>query len=291
MKSRCRQSAVALLLVMWGLFIMSFAILGLISLLQINIGNASGMERLALASSLAFAGVTMGRNPDFPANGHPETLRFPDGGTLEVSTVSENGKLNVNVLLANGERDTLRALWRLWGLTDGEADTVLDCLLDYVEPGGNRRLNGAKAPQYRAAGLPPPPGRLFRSIDEMTRVLHFDLVTAHKPDWRNFLTIYGDGRLDLRSASPDVIRAWCRVGDASARAIHEGGANFGDLEAVRLALGLTSKEFAELQGRLSLGGPVRRVRSTGTFAQARRTIEAIYQVNDASALILEWREW
>jgi len=291
MKRPSRGRALALLLVMWALFIMSFSILGLISLLKIDIGGASGMERLALASSLAFAGVTLGRNADFPADGHPEVFRFPDGGRIEVSTVSENGKLNVNVLLGGGDRDTLRALFRLWGLSDVEADTVLDCLLDYVEPGGSRRLNGAKAPQYRAAGRPAPPGRLFRSIDEMTRVLNFDLVTRHQPDWRESLTIYGDGTLDLRAASADVIRACCRVGDSSARAIRQGGAGFNDLEAVRLALGLTSREFAGLQGRLALGGRVRRVRSTGAFAQATRTIEAIYQVNDASAVILEWREW
>ncbi len=291
MRSRFHPRGLALLLVMWALFIMSFAILGLISLLKIDIGNASGMERVALASSLALSGVTIGRNIDFPANGRSEQLNFPDGGKIEVSAVSENGKLNVNTLLGSGDRDVLRALFRIWGLSDVEADTVLDCLLDYVEPGGNRRLNGAKALQYKAAGRPAPPGRLFRSLDEMTRVLNFDLVTRHHPDWREALTIYGDGTLDLRAASPEVIRAYCRVGDASARAIHQGGDGLSDMAAIRMALGLTNGEFDELQGRLSLGGKVRRVRSKGTFAQATRTIEAIYQVNETSSVILEWREW
>lgn len=286
---KARQQGVALILVMWALLMMSFAVIGLIALLKVDIGNASGMERAALASSLAFAGVTMGRNADFPATGQPEKMSFPDGGSIEVLAVSENGKLNVNFLLERGERDALRTLFRLWGLSDVEADTVLDCLLDYVEPGGDRRLNGAKAPQYRAAGRPVPPGRPFRSLDEMNAALNFDLVAHAKPDWRDFLTIYGDGTVDLRAASPEVIRAVCRVGDSSARAIQQGGQS--DMEAVRIALGLTSAEFDEIQGRLSLGGKVRRVRATGAFAQAKRTIEAIYQINDTAPVVLEWREW
>ncbi|HWL52645.1 MAG TPA: hypothetical protein VNQ90_09430 [Chthoniobacteraceae bacterium] len=291
MKPRFCKRGLALLLVMWALFVMNFAIIGLLSLLTINIGGASGMERVALASSFAFAGVTLGRNDDFPVTGEPEKQTFPNDGQLEVYAVSENGRLNVNRLLESGDRETLRALFRLWGLSDVEADTVLDCLFDYVEPGGDRRLNGAKAPQYRAAGRPAPPGRLFRSIDEMTAVLHFDLVTERKPAWRDDLTIYGDGTLDLRSASPEVIRAFCRVGDSSARAIRRGAEHLNDMEGVRMALGLTSKEFEPLRGRLSLGGKVRRIHSTGISAQAKRTIEAIYQIGNTSSVILEWREW
>jgi len=286
-----RSRGLALLLVMWALFIMTFAIMGLLSLLKVDIGNASGMERVALASSLAFAGVTMGRNADFPVTGKPEKQAFPDGGRLEVIAISENSKLNVNHLLGSGDRDTLRALFRIWGLRDVEADTVLDCLLDYVEPGGNRRPNGAKAPQYRAAGRAAPPGRLFLSIDEMASVLNFELVSNLKENWREYFTIYGDGTLDLTTASPDVIRAVCRVGESSARAIQQGGSGLQDMDAVRMVMGLTEKEFETLQGQLSLGGKVRRVRSTGFFAQAKRTIEVIYQTDGSTAAILEWREW
>ncbi len=288
---RDSRSAMALLLVMWALFVMSFSIIGLLSLLKIDIGGAVGMERVALATSFAHAGVTLGRQTDFPLNGKTESFTFPDGGSLEVSAVSENGKLNVNKLLAAGDREVLRTLFRLWKLSDVEADTVVDCLLDYVEPGGNRRLNGAKAPQYRAAGRTAPPGRLFLSIEEMTRVLNFDLVTRLKPDWYDYFTIYGDGTLDLRSAAPEVIRAFCRVGEASARAIRSGGDALPDLDAVQLALGFTSKEFEAMRSRVTLGGKVRRIRSTGVFAQASRTMEVICQPGEKSSVILEWREW
>lgn len=286
---RSARAGQALLLVMWAMFVMCFAILGLMRLLNVTISTATTMEKVSIASSLAFAGTTLGKNPDFPADGKPQKRQFPNGSELEVTAVSENGKLNINTLLASQDRATLRALFRIWGLNDVEADTVLDCLLDYVEPGTTRRLNGAKAGQYRLAGLQPPSGKLFRSIEEMRYVLHFDMVTGKKENWRDFFTIYGDGTLDLTAAPADLIKAVCRVGDSGARAFSGGGQTIRDMEAARLAMGLTEKEFRELGGRISVGGNVRRVRSKATFGQATRSVEMICLMN--SPTILEWREW
>lgn len=290
-----RSRGVALLLVMWAMFLMSFAILGLVGLLNITIGTASSMERVAIASSLAFAGTTMGRNPAFPADGLAERQKFPNGAGLEVVAVSENSKFHINRMLESNDRETLRALFRIWKLTDVEADTVLDCLFDYVEPGSTRRLNGAKAEQYRRVGRPAPPGRPFRSIEEMSSVLNFDLVVRHKENWREFFTIYGNGTLDLTTAPADLIKALCRVGDSSAMGILNARAKEGpglpDLDSARSVMGLTEKEFSALDGRLAIGGSVRRVRSEARFAQARRTIEAIYRLEGGQATILEWKEW
>jgi type II secretory pathway component PulK len=294
MRPRPKNGGQALLLVMWAMFVMCFSILGLMRLLNVTIGTSSALERVAIASSLAYAGTTMGRNPDFQANGKPQTRKFPDGGELEIVVVSENGKLNINKLLADQNRETLRALLRLWGLNDVEADTVLDCLLDYVEQGSTRRLNGAKAEQYRMAGRAIPSGKPFRSVDEMANVLNFDLVVRNKENWRDYFTIYGNGTLDLTSAPVDLIKVVCKVGDSSARALIQGqsgeGAGIQDMDAARLAMGLTEKEFQALGGMISMGGQIRRVRAKGTSGQASRNIEAICRLDSPTA-ILEWREW
>jgi len=294
MREPSKDCGQALLLVMWAMFIMCFSILGLIRLLNVTIGTSSALERVAIASSLAYAGTTMGRNAEFPANGKPQNRKFPDGGEMEIVVVSENGKLNINKLLANQDRETPRALFRLWGLNDVEADTVLDCLLDYVEPGSTRRLNGAKVEQYRMAGRPAPSGKLFRSVDEMANVLNFDVVVRNKENWRDYFTIYGDGTLDLTSAPLDLIKVVCKVGDSSARALIQGqsgeGAGIQDLEAARLAMGMTEKEFQALGGVVSMGGKIRRVRAKGTLMQASRTIEVICRT-DSPPAILAWREW
>lgn len=288
-----RRRGQALLLVMWAMFVMSFAIIGLVQLLRITVGTATAMERVGIAASVAYAGTTMGRNLEYPPNGKTERQKFSDGSALEVQVVSENSKLNINNLLERQDRGTLRALFRLWGLNDVEADTVLDCLLDYVEPGSTRRLNGAKAEQYRKVGRKPPPGRLFKSIEEMSSVLNFDLVAKRKENWREFFTIYGDGTLDLSTAPADLIKALCRVGDSSALALQKkmGGSIPPDMDGVRTTLGLTEKEFGEVSGRLALQGKVRRIRSTGTLLQAKRTIEAIYRIDGDAPVVLEWKEW
>lgn len=285
----------ALLLVMWAMFIMCFAILGLVKLLNINIGTASAMERVAMVSSLAMAGTTMGRNPDFPVTGRPEKQKFPDGSELEVVAINENSKLNINLLLSRNDRDTLRALLRIWRLNDVEADTVLDCLFDYVEPGNTRRLNGAKAEQYRKAGRAAPPGRPFRSIDEMASVLNFDLVTRNKENWREYFTIYGDGTLDLTTAPIDLIKAVCGVGDSSAKTlmnrVSQESSGPLDIDSVGALMGLTDKEFQGVRNRIAIGGKVRRVTAEARFAQARRKIEAIFQLDGSQVAILEWKEW
>lgn len=283
----------ALLLVMWAMFVMSFSIIGLVQLLRVTIGTATAMERVGIASAVAYAGMTMGRNTDFPTNGLPDKRKFPDGSELEVYAVSENSKFNINHMLKNQDRDPLRALFKIWGLNDVEADTVLDCLLDYIEPGNTRRLNGAKAEQYRKAGRKPPPGKPFNAIEEMSSVLNFDMVSRRRPNWREYFTIYGDGTLDLSNAPLDLIKAMCRVGDSSAKAVQSrmGQGGFTDMDGVRIALGLTDKEFSGVSGKLAMKGTVRRVRATGSMMQAKRNIEAICRVDDKGPIILEWKEW
>lgn len=64
-----------------------------------------------------------------------------------------------------------------------------------------------------------------------------------------------------------------------------------DTESARMAMGLTEKEFSELSDRVSIGGNVYRVRATGAFEQAKRTIEAIFQVESGYTNFLEWKEW
>ncbi len=92
----------------------------------------------------------------------------------------------------------------------------------------------------------------------------------------------------------DLIKALCRVGDSSAQALVKKmgtGGGFQDMSSVRTAMGLTEKEFGGLEGRLALKGKVRRVRSTATFFQAKRSIEAIYRIDAEAPVVLEWREW
>ena len=176
-----------------------------------------------------------------------------------------------------------------------EADTVLDCLFDYVEPGNTRRLNGAKAEQYRKAGRQPPPGRPFQTIDEMASVLNFELVSRRKENWRDYFTIYGDGSLDLSTAPIDLIKAVCGVGDSSAKSLinrrSQTGASPLDLDSVGTLMGLTEKEFGNVRGRVAMQGKVRRVIAEARFAQAKRKVEAIFQLDDRGNSILEWKEW
>lgn len=292
--SALRRGA-ALLLVMWAMFVMSFSIMGIVQLLRINIDAAVAMERLTLVSMATLSGVSIGQHPEFPANGRTYHLEHDSESDLVVRAVTENSKLKLQTVITEEGRPVLEALFSEWGLTRSEISTVVDCLLDFVEPGDLRRLNGAKRQQYRTVGQPNlPPGRPFVSIDEMSKVMHFDLVTRRNENWHQAFTLYGDGKLDLNSASPDLIKAVTGAGDPGIRSLirereaMEGG--LADLEQARLALGFTEKEFSDMKERVRLGGDVRRVLAVGSRGGASRSIEAVFDLTTDVPRLLQWKE-
>jgi len=289
-----RRSGMALILVLWAMCVMSFSILGVLQLLSLNVTGATAMEKGAIAEAAAYGGVTIGSHDDFPMTGIPESWTEANGVELEVEVTSELGRLHINQMLTEENREVLRRLFRDWGLRDAEADTVLDCLMDYIEPGNTRRLNGAKARQYRDAGLPPPAGRPFKSLEELPSVLHFDLVMRVRPDWREYFTLHGEGKLDLISAPPDLVRVVCEIGDPGVNGLLRRREDRDDplqeLDDARLAMGLTEPEFEAIRERVTLNGTVRRIRSNAQMGGVHRRIQAVIETGGERTL-LEWRQW
>lgn len=289
-----RRNGMALILVLWAMCVMTFSILGVLQLLSLNVTGATAMEKGAIAEAAAHGGVTIGSHAAFPMTGVPESWTEANGVELEVEATSELGRLHINRMLTEENREVLRQLFRSWGLRDAEADTVLDCLMDFIEPGNTRRLNGAKARQYQAAGLPLPLGRPFKSLEEMPMVLNFDLLMRVKPDWREYFTLHGEGQLDLISAPRDLIRAVCQVGDPGANGLLRRRENLDDplteLEDARLAMGLTEPEFEAIRERITLNGTIRRIRSVAVMGGVTRRIQAVIDI-DGERTLLEWRQW
>jgi len=59
------------------------------------------------------------------------------------------------------------------GASFDQANSMFDVLLDYTDADSLRRLNGAEAPDYAAAGLPPPRNDWVLSTDETARMMHW----------------------------------------------------------------------------------------------------------------------
>lgn len=136
---------------------------------------------------------TDGTSRDIMINGLPVEVRI-EGDAGKVALNSANQALLVGLLTATG-------------LDHTTADILSDRILDWREPGPLKRLNGAKAEDYRAAGLPyGPRGGPFQSIDELK------LVMGMTPDLykqlESAITVYSVlPDPELQMAPPLVLKA------------------------------------------------------------------------------------
>jgi type II secretory pathway component PulK len=199
----------ALLLVLWAIAVLSFAVLWVADLVGVELeSGAAGAKRLA-ARQIALSGVALGL--------HPQVTRedvallnqdLDDGGKLRVRIRGEGARFNINALLAEQDRITLKNLFILWGLSNDEADVLFDRLTDWVDDDAGRELNGAERADYEAMGIVDAPAdRPFRSVDEMGRVMGMEVLAERNPGWREAFTVFGDGRIDVNEAGPDVLQA------------------------------------------------------------------------------------
>jgi type II secretory pathway component PulK len=199
----------ALLLVLWAIAVLSFAVLWVADLVGLELeSGAAGAKRLA-ARQIALSGVALGL--------HPQVTRedvallnqdLDDGGKLRVRIRGEGARFNINALLAEQDRITLKNLFILWGLSNDEADVLFDRLTDWVDDDPGRELNGAERADYEAMGIVDAPAdRPFRSVDEMGRVMGMEVLAERNPGWREAFTVFGDGRIDVNEAGPDVLQA------------------------------------------------------------------------------------
>ncbi|MEX1110172.1 MAG: hypothetical protein WEB31_00070 [Chthoniobacterales bacterium] len=199
----------ALLLVLWAIAVLSFALLWVADLVGLELESGAADAKRLAARQIALSGVALGL--------HPQVTRediallnqdLDDGGKLRVRIRGEGARLNINALLAEQDRLTLKNLFILWGLSNDEADVLFDRLTDWVDDDAGRQLNGAERADYEAIGVVDAPAdRPFRSVDEMGRVMGMEVLAERNPAWREAFTVFGDGRIDVNEAGPDVLQA------------------------------------------------------------------------------------
>jgi general secretion pathway protein K len=202
----------ALLLVLWTLV--------LLSLIGTRIA-ASGRAEAQLAANVRDAAVTQaaadgaiqeavfhllvaGDQHWAPSGRHRVAL---PGTAVEVGIENLAGRVNPNT----ASPELLRALLRALGVDSQRAMALADAIADWRTPGRNARPRGAKAPQYRAAGLDyDPPESPFRSVDELGAVLGMtpELLALLRPH----LTLWWDDDPDPAFADPVVLAALRVIG-------------------------------------------------------------------------------
>lgn len=286
------------MLALWALFLLSAMViswaLDISSEFTIN-GNAS---RVLEAEAMACSGAEIALDPQVQPNSTVLHGSLAKTQRFDARIVGEGGRLHLNWIVSGedpGRLGILRRYLELKGIDINERDHMIDCLLDFVDPDDTPRLNGAEADgTYR------PKNALLQQIEELKQVKGWEKFTS-RPGWDNDFTLYSSGPIDLVWASRDVLLSLPGFSEQIVDRFlelrrgpdgidgTEDDPVFESLDQVRVALGFTPDQFAQLSGLIGFKDQVMRVVSLGKSGNVTRTVEMIFR-KSATPQLIHWKE-
>jgi general secretion pathway protein K len=286
----------ALLLVLFAIILLSGLITATVQFVRTDVDEYGALNKDFRARQLAESGLAFGTNPKVE-NSDKALLeqRAPDGGQFRVIISSESTKLNINTVLAANRDDLLEKLFGTWGVEQKVAQTAVDGFHDYLDK---------QAPSQPAtANLQSQPfGPQFRSVAEMSLVPEFAPIMKAQPDWMDYFTVWGDGKIDVNLADAGTIALVTGVSQATAdnfvkyRWGPDGkpdtldGRVYTSMDEVRAALGMSPEQFQLVQNLLTLNSEIDRIESTGIIASYEKRIVVVTSRNAVPVTYLSWQE-
>ena len=296
--------ASALILVMWALVVMSLAVFGVIRFVAYGFDDTVALAKDFRARQLADSGLAIGLHPLVKPGDPVLRQELPSGEKITVRIRPEDGRLPINVILSLGYSDVLRELFEQWGLEPEDALILEDSLVDWVDAGSRPRMHGAERDYYETLGYPQyPRNRPFETVEEMLPVRGMDKLLEVKPDWRDYFTVHGSGKLNVNGASADAISIYTKVPRDQAEALvmmrngldglpdTEDDLPFSSLEQFRNALGTSPGDFNGVAGLLTVETTLLRVESRGFVGNRSVTLSMIAKLEKGKRpVILESME-
>ncbi len=198
----------ALLLVLWTMVLLALLVTHIAAngraeaQLAGNI-RAAAITRAAADGAIATAAYALLLPPAdrWRADDAPHALIL-DGVAATIRIADESGKVNPNSAAA----PLLAALLGQFGLDNGAAQRIAAAIVDWRTPGAEPSPNGAKLPEYTAAGLRyGPPDAFYQSLPELGAVLGMtpELLARLTP----YLSLYTTTDPNPALAAPPVLAA------------------------------------------------------------------------------------
>ncbi|MBV9104540.1 MAG: general secretion pathway protein GspK [Verrucomicrobia bacterium] len=294
----CRRSrrGSALLLVLFAIILLTGLITATVSFVKSDVDEYGALNKEFRARQLAESGLAFGIDPEVQ-NQDRSLLEqeMPDGGRFHVLISSESTKLNINSVLQSGREDLLENLFISWGVAPKVADVAAEGLQKYLSNPTSNQPVSTNANNTRLATQ-------FRSVAEMSLVPEFGPVMQKQPEWMNFFTIWGDGKIDVNQADADMIALITGVSPATADVFvkYRWGPDgkpytlddrvYNSLDEVRAALGLSPEQFQLVQDLLSLTSAVDRIESTGIIAGYEKQIVVVTSRGTIPITYFSWQE-
>ncbi len=283
--------------------VLSFVIVSTVSVAQQHGAQQQARLGMIRARQLAEMGVAVAAHPAIKA-GDPLLRRSVSAiEHYETLLSTEEARLNLNALLTDAGLPVLERVFVSWGLLPADAQAIAATLLDWVDPDDlKRRPDSAEKLDYDFLGLKGMPlNRPFQNLDEVDLVPRMMEITELRPDWRSFFTLRGSGKLDVNTASAEVLAAVTGASLSNAEqlvarrnGLDEMAQTEDDLpiesveEAMHL-LGIGGGDAQEVAGVLTLAGQTKRIESLGVAGDVRCGIAVI--LNGGGQGIAEWKEF
>lgn len=281
----------ALIAVFWMIAVMGMVVLAGAKALQADTQSTRELRGRTFAKRLAQMGLEVARHPAIQMDDSLLHYSSPEGGGYDVKLTTEEARLNINTLLASGDKVLLPRLFASWGLKPPQSSALMDALRDWIDEDDKAGLNGAEKRDYQKAGFEGMPfNKPFREVEEMLLVRGMDRINVMRPDWREWFTVMGDGRIDVNEARAELIALIANVPMErvtpllTLRAGKDGMKNTRDdhrlnspVQVAQL-LGVYQPQTVELLTRwIQFAGPIKRLESTGYYGDIRRRLVLIVQ--------------
>ena len=298
--SNLSRRGAALLLAMWALFVLSGAVLVWATYVRQTLAVSGESYNDTEARAMAHSGVALALHPLVNKETPALAVDAENDPGFRVRIVSEGAKLNVNFLLG-GEDPRKLDIFKRWlesrGIEFQDRERMVDCMLDWLDADNVKRLNG----QEDGPGYHPPNRGQFLSVEEIAEVAGTEPLTS-QPGWKNDLTVFSQGPIDLTSADFNVLRLLPGVGDAAIEAFlqwRRGGDGIDGtlddppiqkLEQVQGFLGLNKTQWNALGGMIILRDSTWQIISEGWSGKVVRQVSVVVRKGGQNPQVLSWKE-
>ena len=301
---RKMASGSALIVVFWILAILALAVFSSVRVVyhdaDVVAAQVNGLEALQVAE----CGIAVAVNPSVE-RGDP-LLNWVDedeGVSYRARIASEAARFNINVILLRKDKQLLTDIFTDWGMELFDAQALVDNLTDWVDAGDLAELNGAEAEWYEDQGRPNHPfNRPFYNLEEMRLVKDFATLEALNPDWRDWFTLWSNGKLDINEARAELIAAAAEVSIDDAEDLvdyvlgpdrerdTEDDQRLQNLTEGLSLLGVSEFKQPVVSPRLTVQDTTTRIVSVGRVGSAKRQITLILRSRTGQPAILSREE-
>lgn len=233
----------------------------------------------------------------FGADSFPD--QFPEWVSVSSKITDENGKFNINSLIdKEGKVDTKREeqLLRLFGAM-GVEEEMVPPLLDWLDSDDIERLDGAENYYYQSLEEPYAcANSQFLTMGQIFLVKGMREISRFGDEGEkrllDFLTIYSDGKVNINTASHEVLQSLsAKIDSSTAEAIIEYRKEEDFLRAddLKKVDGMGEEIYSGISKWVTVKSSVFSIESKGVYQEAAAQIKAVARRDAEKVSLIYWQ--